>query len=279
MWRDALLTVRSHREETVRSKIEDTMYIYKITNKINNKVYIGQTINDIETRWKRHCNDALTNRIDTKFSRAIRKYGPDNFIVEQLDSATSKKELDEKEKYWIKEYNSTILGYNCTDGGEDTSTYKYKTPEEMERIKEKIRETKLGGLNPASTAIKCKNIQNGEELFFSSQKECQDYFKETNHNFISSRVRGRIKYLYLGKWMFAYENENYPTTYTTKKISSRAVKIEVQNLETGEIKNFDSCAEGERYYNLPLKTFSRKLYKSPTRSIIFKNIYKVTQIF
>ena len=53
------------------------MYIYKITNKINNKIYIGQTIRPVEDRWKRHINDALNNILDTHFARAIRYYKPE----------------------------------------------------------------------------------------------------------------------------------------------------------------------------------------------------------
>ena len=49
------------------------MEIYKITNKINGKVYIGQTIRPVEYRFNRHMNDALNNILDTHFARAIRK--------------------------------------------------------------------------------------------------------------------------------------------------------------------------------------------------------------
>lgn len=65
------------------------MWIYKITNIQNNKVYIGQTINPIQKRFHRHIRDAMNNILDTHFARAIRKYGPENFIIEQIDSAKS----------------------------------------------------------------------------------------------------------------------------------------------------------------------------------------------
>ena len=82
------------------------MYIYKVTNIINGKLYIGQTTRFIQDRWERHINDALSNRLDTHFARAIRKYGPENFVVEQIDVASSQEELNEKEIYWIKFYNT-----------------------------------------------------------------------------------------------------------------------------------------------------------------------------
>ena len=126
------------------------MWIYKITNIQNNKVYIGQTIRPVKDRFNRHINDALNNIIDTHFARAIRKYGKENFQIEIIDTAQNQNELNEKERYWIQYYNSVKEGYNETDaiskcGG---NTYQSKTEEEMEVIKEKIRQTKIGAKNP-----------------------------------------------------------------------------------------------------------------------------------
>ena len=91
------------------------MWIYKITNIQNNKVYIGQTIRPIKDRFHRHINDAMNNILNTHFARAIRKYGKDSFIIEEIDTAQTQKELNEKEQYWIKYYNSVKEGYNETD--------------------------------------------------------------------------------------------------------------------------------------------------------------------
>ena len=115
------------------------MEIYKITNKINGKVYIGQTIRPVEYRFHRHINDAMHNILDTHFARAIRKYGPDQWQLEVIDAATTQDELNQKEQYWIKYYNSVEEGYNETDaiskcGG---NTYQSKTEEELKEIGEK----------------------------------------------------------------------------------------------------------------------------------------------
>ena len=91
------------------------MWIYKITNIQNNKVYIGQTIRPVKDRFNRHINDALNNIIDTHFARAIRKYGKENFQIEIIDTAQNQNELNEKERYWIQYYNSVEEGYNETD--------------------------------------------------------------------------------------------------------------------------------------------------------------------
>ena len=188
------------------------MYIYKITNTQNNKIYIGQTIRSVEERWKRHKNDALNNILDTHFARAIRYYGPDAFTIEIIDTAKNQRELTAKECYWISWYDSIKNGYNETNaeykcGG---NTYKNKTPEELKQIGEKIRQSKIGAKNPRSTKVKCKNINTNEEYHFDTQKQMQEFFNETNHQFVSRRCQGKIKKLYKDEWKIAYEENEYP---------------------------------------------------------------------
>ena len=92
--------------------------IYKITNKLNNKVYIGQST-DIKRRWTVHKNRAFVKNkeYDKYLYRAFRKYGIDNFSFEIIEEC-SKEELDEKEKQYILQYHSCIdaYGYNETCG-------------------------------------------------------------------------------------------------------------------------------------------------------------------
>ena len=89
------------------------MIIYKITNKINQKVYIGQTIRTLEERFLEH----KRAKKDFHLHNAMRKYGEENFIAEIIDTATSRDELNEKEIYWINYYKSDIDGYNMKPGG------------------------------------------------------------------------------------------------------------------------------------------------------------------
>jgi len=94
------------------------MIIYKITNSINSKVYIGQTIETLEKRWRRHTWNSTIKRNAMAITNAIIKYGKENFIIEQIDTAISIEELNEKEVLYIKEYNSiSPNGYNLKDGG------------------------------------------------------------------------------------------------------------------------------------------------------------------
>lgn len=96
-------------------------YLYKITNKVNNKIYIGQTINP-KARWSRHRSDARSNekiKRDRHLCCAIRKYGIDNFVFEIIIQARSLEDIDAAEVACIKQYNSSdrVFGYNISLGG------------------------------------------------------------------------------------------------------------------------------------------------------------------
>lgn len=186
------------------------MWIYKITNIQNNKVYIGQTIRPIDQRFNRHLNDAINNILDTHFARAIRKYGKDSFIIEEIDTAQTKDELNKKEQYWIKFYNSVEEGYNETDaiskcGG---NTYRSKTEEEMNIIKEKIRQTKIGSKNSMARKVKRTNIITNEIDIFDTVVSCAKACGIKNgKTSISTRLNGQIKSPYKNTWIFEYYNE------------------------------------------------------------------------
>lgn len=94
-------------------------YIYKITNKLNNKSYIGQTGNTIKDRMKKHYSNAKVAK--TGIDYAIGKYGRDNFIVEEVCTCDNS-QLDELERYYIQYYNTYNDGYNLTIGGQDYSS-------------------------------------------------------------------------------------------------------------------------------------------------------------
>ena len=186
------------------------MWIYKITNIQNNKIYIGQTIRPVQQRFNRHLNDALHNILDTHFARAIRKYGKNNFIIEIIDTAQNQQELTKKEQYWIQYYNSIQNGYNETDaiskcGG---NTYKSKTAKEMEVIKEKIRKTKIGKNNPNARKIKRINLLTKEEDIFDTIISCAKACGIKNgKTSITTRLNGQVKSPYKKIWIFEYYNE------------------------------------------------------------------------
>lgn len=87
--------------------------IYKITNKVNGKSYIGQTRYTLEFRWRQHIN----KKDNTYFHNAIRKYGKDNFSIELLEECDISK-LNEREIFYIAKFNTFKEGYNLTIGGD-----------------------------------------------------------------------------------------------------------------------------------------------------------------
>ena len=94
-------------------------FIYKITNTINGKSYIGQTIQNVKERFYQHCATKCSKAVSNMaIHRAIKKYGKSNFIVEVIEEIDSAN-LNDRERYWIKYYNSYNNGYNSTKGGQD----------------------------------------------------------------------------------------------------------------------------------------------------------------
>ena len=94
-------------------------YIYKISNDINNKVYIGKTTGTIEYRWKQHCNDRMSSRCSHRhLYAAMNKYGLEHFTIEVIEEIKDINILAEREQYWINYYDSYNNGYNETLGGD-----------------------------------------------------------------------------------------------------------------------------------------------------------------
>lgn len=87
--------------------------IYKITNKVNGKSYIGQTRYTLEFRWRQH----LHKKDNVYFHNAIKKYGAENFSLEVLEECDVDK-LNSREIFYIAKYNTFEEGYNLTIGGD-----------------------------------------------------------------------------------------------------------------------------------------------------------------
>ena len=93
-------------------------YIYKITNQINGKMYVGKTMLNVEERFKEHKKDSKRERCkDRPLYKAMNKYGIENFIVEAIEECSSE-QSSEREIFWIKKLNTYHDGYNATIGGD-----------------------------------------------------------------------------------------------------------------------------------------------------------------
>lgn len=164
-----------------------TCGIYKITNNINGKVYIGQSIR-IEERWADH----LTANDDWQIHQAIKKYGANNFTFEVIEECPQE-DLDDREMYWISYYNSFKKGYNMTLGGEGGFHYSY---DEIRKLwSEGYGTLKIKEMTGASLNTICRALQ-GEPLFNNGESQ--------------SRNKGQLfsQYSPEGKWIATYSSYN-----------------------------------------------------------------------
>ena len=91
-------------------------YIYKITNDINGKIYIGKTEQTIEIRFKEHCKDSKRETEEKRpLYQAMNKYGVEHFHIELVEETDNP---EEREIYWIEYFGSFKYGYNATLGGD-----------------------------------------------------------------------------------------------------------------------------------------------------------------
>lgn len=119
------------------------MVVYKATNKINGKVYVGQTVRSLQERMAEHSRHSAT-----AFDKALKKYGLDAFDVEQIDSASDVDELNKKEIYWIQFHDCMIPnGYNMCEGGGNTKGFRH-SEESRKKMSESRASSFCGEKNP-----------------------------------------------------------------------------------------------------------------------------------
>ena len=153
------------------------MGIYKFENQKNGKCYIGQSV-ALEARyWSHFRNHQNSNLRDynTKFYRALRKYGFECFTYSILEQADyfSKEELNKKEKYWIQYYDSYKNGYNSNLGGEKVTENAEKHPmakltnQEVLEIKKLLKNSNINQYDIAKqyniTQSEISNINEGKK--------------------------------------------------------------------------------------------------------------------
>lgn len=133
------------------AEIEPFGYIYKTTNKVNNKIYIGQKKSKVFLK-----NDYLGSGF--LLNRAVKKYGKECFDVELLEWCFDKKSLDETEKYYIKEMMSSDnnIGYNVAEGGQGGNL--------GEKVNKKISKSLEGHKTSNITKEKLSEINRGKKL-------------------------------------------------------------------------------------------------------------------
>lgn len=203
-------------------------YIYKITNKINNKIYIGKTLKTIEERWKEHCKDYKKDSEEKRpLYSAMKKYGIENFKIEEIEKCNINI-VNEREKYWIEYYSSFKNGYNATKGGDGKAYADYdliyslwKENKNMLEIQNILgysidtirialennnvteRERRERGIQSYSKSIAMLDKETEEILnVFSSQEEALRFLNKSSGGHIAQVCKGKRKTAYGFKWRY-----------------------------------------------------------------------------
>ena len=206
-------------------------YIYKITNNINGKIYIGKTMRSIKQRWKEHLANIKKEECKNRpLYRAINKYGVENFSIEKIEEC-SDIILSDREKYWIEYYNSFKNGYNATKGGDGSpyidrklviETYKQiqnckKTAEilniHIDSVYKILKSNNVERKSSQEISKECSSkpvyMLNKKDLrilkVFASMKEAAKYIQEqTNNNTDLRGMASHIREVCQGKRKTAY---------------------------------------------------------------------------
>lgn len=208
-------------------------YIYKISNTVNNKLYIGQTVKNIHTRFREHIRSARTNTNQTMIiPKAIKKYGEDKFSISELEKiiANSKEELynklNEKEIFYISLYNTVRPnGYNVTSGGNNS-----------DNLCIPIDQYDLNG----ELINSYKSITEAAEIISNSDIP------------ISAPL---IRYVCIGQYktarnyVFRFKGEPF-NKYETKVIRNNKKAIDQYDLNGNLLNMFESKAEAVKYLKL-----------------------------
>ena len=162
-----------------------TGYIYKITNLINQKAYIGKTVNSIEKRWSEHIRESQRERAENRpLYKALNKYGISNFTIELIEEVEVN-QLSEREIYWIGYYHTYEDGYNATLGGDGKILYDYDVIAEL--IKQNKSYVEIGQIvgccaDVVSFVAKKYNIEhNPHNNFVEKSKQVAQYDKKGNY--------------------------------------------------------------------------------------------------
>lgn len=151
------------------------MIIYKVTNLKTNKIYIGKTIKSLKERTIGHYDQALYMNSQTNFHRALRKYNKSDFKWEVLCECISNDELNQKEIFYINEFDTYKTGYNMTEGGDGGATFK-KGDRLYHRIKHKLSNWKNGNPGATKEAI-AKRVETFKNTKWVSGKNHGNYGK------------------------------------------------------------------------------------------------------
>lgn len=233
--------------------------IYKITNQLNNKSYIGQSIH-IEQRWQEHLYQSSQCSL---IKYALHKYGVNNFSFEILEECSQEK-LNEREQYWINYYDSFNNGYNLTLGGDGAILYSVEAVYEDYLKTNSIKQTSKNIGCHENTARRilreygidknelqqAKSIEQIEPTtlqsikVYSSIQEAADAMG-VDHNAIRYAVEGIHQTSCGYYWKYTNEDKSFTPTDKIKQWKTKVIQIDSK---TGkQLNTFESAADAAAF--------------------------------
>lgn len=179
-------------------------YVYKIINTKNDKVYVGQTTETLDIRFKRHISKAQLKNPTTKIHRAIKKYGSDNFSIDLLEECTSQEQLTEREYFWMCELDSVSNGYNINNTAAKCGGDTLQNHPKLKEIGLKISKSVTGGNNHRAVKVKAIDVTENKEYIFDQLMDCVRELELKTHKNITRITLGGKKSPYKGRWLFEY---------------------------------------------------------------------------
>lgn len=229
------------------------MIIYKIQNKITNKIYIGKTSKSLEIRWKNHLK-CVNKKINRCLYDSINKYGINNFIIEELCKAT-KENINDLEKFYINEYNSLYPnGYNMTNGGDGGYTLEKWSNEDREKLYKKQGEKRKGKRSSEwRQAISLGAIEREKNKTIEQKKIIANKISKTLKE---KNIKPPLKI------MFGKDNPNYNDIPLDSILDM--------------IKNNKNLKEIANHYSVSRKTINNKLKPSEKTFTQWRKYYGLT---
>lgn len=176
--------------------MEENNVVYCHTNKINGKKYIGITFQTLEQRFGKNGNGYKKS---ARFYNAIKKYGWDNFEHEILEKNLTREQASEREKYYIKLYNTmdNRYGYNISSGGDNVFT-KVPLTEEQRKI---VSETTKKAMNEPERRAHMLEVYKSDNWIKKNSDSARVQWATTDLKIKIQEANGRkVQCLETGKW-------------------------------------------------------------------------------